>query len=238
MKISSNSLFHFTSKKKYLKDILENGFWPRYCREYGWGNIDFAIPMVCFCDIPLTQVLDHTSTYGQYGLGLNRKWITSNRSITPVHYIKNDSEIFSHINRLLKKIQDGESLTDDEYHCLMFAKKVSGNEKYRTKNIQKKLFYNEREWRYASYKKLGLSPSDYIILIDKDEEFDANPPSLNTFNNRINIDTSDIQYILIPKESNRKDMIKTIMGIKKFNNNQITELISKIISIEQIKNDF
>ena len=38
--IKSNSLFHFTPKEEYLLDILENGFWPRYCSE----DIEWLIP--------------------------------------------------------------------------------------------------------------------------------------------------------------------------------------------------
>lgn len=38
--IKSNSLFHFTHKEEYLLDILENGFWPRYCFE----DIEWLIP--------------------------------------------------------------------------------------------------------------------------------------------------------------------------------------------------
>ena len=53
MVLSSSTLFHFTRRRDTLLSILHGGFWARYCVEKGWANkeIDFALPMVCFCDI-------------------------------------------------------------------------------------------------------------------------------------------------------------------------------------------
>jgi len=33
MKPRSSTLFHFTKNEEILFDIMENGFWPRYCLE-------------------------------------------------------------------------------------------------------------------------------------------------------------------------------------------------------------
>ncbi len=35
MAISSDTLFHFTNSLEVLYKILEEGFWPRYCKETG-----------------------------------------------------------------------------------------------------------------------------------------------------------------------------------------------------------
>lgn len=66
--ISSNTLFHFTKNIENVINILKNGFRPHFCVEDlniiapDLGSIDeleFAIPMVCFCDIPLSQARVH-----------------------------------------------------------------------------------------------------------------------------------------------------------------------------------
>ena len=107
MNLSSNSLFHFTSKFEYLKDILLNGFWPRYCIEYGWGtSIDFALPMVCFCDIPLSLIEDHTKFYGNYGIGMKRSWARELKNITPVQYINYKSYLAGYLRTLLTKLKN------------------------------------------------------------------------------------------------------------------------------------
>ncbi|PIU57160.1 MAG: hypothetical protein COS88_01980 [Chloroflexi bacterium CG07_land_8_20_14_0_80_51_10] len=57
--LSADTLFHFTKSQDDLISILTNEFEPRYCIE----NLGFqtenqenlAIPMVCFCDLPLSQ---------------------------------------------------------------------------------------------------------------------------------------------------------------------------------------
>ena len=66
----ADSFYHFTPKKEHLFSIIENGFYPRYCIE----NYDYllrkykhdptiAIPMVCFCDIPITFIEGHVENY-------------------------------------------------------------------------------------------------------------------------------------------------------------------------------
>ncbi len=52
MNISANTLFHFVSQRKFLKDILHGKLIPRYCVEHFEINDylkgDVVIPMKCF----------------------------------------------------------------------------------------------------------------------------------------------------------------------------------------------
>jgi len=60
MAVSSNSLFHYTKSIESLSNILAYGFFPSYCKESIYTKDferSFAIPIVSFCDIPLSQVL-------------------------------------------------------------------------------------------------------------------------------------------------------------------------------------
>ena len=68
-RLSPDSLFHFTPSLDNLLGILDKTFYPRYCYEkfelsrhmthsIEWiKKIDAALPMVCFCDIPLSQLI-------------------------------------------------------------------------------------------------------------------------------------------------------------------------------------
>ena len=130
--IKSNSLFHFTPKEEYLLDILENGFWPRYCFEdiewlipkdlknelkkqeedNFWETLtkklikynisSIAYPMSCFCDIPLSKITAHTDFYGGFGLGMTKEWGIRKR-LNPIFYLSDNSIIPNLIQSFLLK---------------------------------------------------------------------------------------------------------------------------------------
>ncbi len=94
--ISSSVLFHFTNCIDHLKSILRDGFYPHYCLEYTLDPRDLkaatngmpparAIPMVCFCDLPLSLISKHLKEYGCFGIGLSKSWGTQN-GLAPVIY--------------------------------------------------------------------------------------------------------------------------------------------------------
>jgi len=73
-------LFHFTTKAG-LFGILENTFSISYAREKIIGNrksAQFAVPMVSFCDLRLSQLKDHMDKYGNFGIGLTKEWANRN----------------------------------------------------------------------------------------------------------------------------------------------------------------
>lgn len=75
--LSANTLIHFTRSKENLKKILEENFRIYNCREsviLGGKPSEFYVPMVSFCDLPLSEVKDHISKYGNYGIGMTKAW--------------------------------------------------------------------------------------------------------------------------------------------------------------------
>lgn len=237
MVLSSNSLFHFTSKFENLEKILSDGFWPRYCIEYGWNNhyINFALPMVCFCDIPLTQIKEHADFYGGFGIGVSPEWIRNNKNITPVQYISHESNDFKLIGRLLTKLKKG-TITDTEINKLQLAKKVSGKAVGKKEVLRTKKFYDEREWRYVPTKN---NSEQLIQPVGKHDTFDIEGFSKKTICQKLKLSIDDIRYLIIPNESHREKLIKfvrTTYGKEK--PTKIDVLISKIISLKQISEDF
>ena len=77
MPLTPNTLIHFTDTKDKLKSILQDNFRVFNCKEVVALDVKQATyyaPMVSFCEIPLSQVKEHLSKYGNYGIGLTREW--------------------------------------------------------------------------------------------------------------------------------------------------------------------
>lgn len=154
--ISANTLFHFTGSLENLIGILTNEFRPRFCLEdfnvllgdrphrddFEWG-----VPMVCFCDIPLSQTGFHLSVYGDYGIGMTKSWGRSN-GITPVLYAYPGSSLMSKFTSIVQRARDAtakEELNHDFYELVSFIKPYEGElwrEGGKLSNIR---FYDERE---------------------------------------------------------------------------------------------
>lgn len=248
--ISSDSLFHFT-KIENLLGILENEFRPNFSLErYQFEEANpfqFGIPMVSFCDMPLSSVYNHMAIYGNYGIGMSKEWAKRNR-LNPVLYLQKNSQTTKILNDVLDGIskdiigvrKDGieiESLTE-RYKLLIrfftFTKPFEGP----NKNGRITKLYDEREWRYVPDP--SLYDSTKIMLTE--EEF--NSPMLSEENEKLkkaklSFRPEDINYIIIKEESERLDLIKEIGWIKeKYDDNTRRILLSKIISAEQISQDF
>lgn len=101
----SENLFHFTKSVDYLKNILGNGFLPRYSLEdtqaFDIGLDYIGYPMVCFCDIPISRISEHTAFYGGYGLGMTKEWGLKN-GLQPLLYASRGGKL----NTLVKFLDD------------------------------------------------------------------------------------------------------------------------------------
>src|SRR4029078_6474070 len=93
MALSSNSIIHFTELKDSLKGILKENFKVSYCLEntiIGNSLSSYAVPMVSFCDIPLSEIKQNITKYGKYGIGLT-KACAEEKKLNPVLYVEKDS---------------------------------------------------------------------------------------------------------------------------------------------------
>lgn len=250
-RISSNSLFHFT-KPEYLKGILENNFIPRWNLEkftYNHKTYIMGIPMVCFCDIPLGQIQNHIKEYGQCGIGMKKEW-ANNNAINPVFYIDEKSEILELFIESVQYAHGLHGINENDFfeHRIIkdiikyllkmncYLKMVNG---ISSKNGEPKKFYDEREWRYVPDIS-GTTANSYIIP----ENECLNRDFIETENSKIKnlkleFEPSDINYIIIEKESDRMSIINEIDSAKwNYSDNEKIILKSKILTSEQICNDF
>jgi len=262
-KLSSETLFHYVDKKDYLIDILKNNFRPRYVNEtYDFQSSDLkkvAVPMLCFCDITLSNIEEHVEWYGRYGIGMNKEWAIRN-GITPVHYYSSESYMQTQLVFALEKLKrtlsqnssDSSELLEayiSMNYKLWFMKPYKGIQYHKKDRIEKsKNFYDEREWRYIpSIEELKSTEENVPMSITGNilEEYNQNVQFKNMMNSKLRnnimleFHPDDIAYIIVESENERKEMIEAIREAKFSYLVETKELLySKIISYEQIRRDF
>jgi len=242
MAISSETLFHFTPKPEYLFKILESNFRPRYYQEIikmEGLNTPFnkAIPMICFCDIPLSQIKEHINTYGNYGIGMSKSWGIKNK-LNPILYIEPQSILSESILSLLRnKPADKTGKKEGIYNVFRYMKNYKGDFFRSGKIVSNVKFYDEREWRYLPAVDTGIE-----FWLD-DVDFN-NHTALANHNRKaesypLEFQPDDIKYLIIKDESEIPDMIRALRDIKlKYPEIIIDQLVSRIITTDQIKSDF
>lgn len=167
----SSSLIHFTEKLECLKGIIKDGFRFSYCKEEYPGALvnniknqekkDFIptncclnenicntvlIPMVSFCDIPLTRSNIHAQKYGYYGVGIDRELARNiYPQLMPVQYMSSERFRLA-LNEISMMFTESKSLNSqmvDSVKLIIGTTKVYSTLRKKT-NV---LCYEEREWR-------------------------------------------------------------------------------------------
>lgn len=263
---NSNSLFHYTRNYESLMGIIRNGFLPNYCKEVMINGEIIGIPMVSFCDIPLTRAEIHRKNYGKFAIGLTKKWgvlnninpllylgsnkigkavsnIISNSQNNRKYYIEKTKELplpegdeltSKHLEYLCKCL---DSTTDEFMHNYIFAYTKMFENKNDNGDIT--INYNDNEWRYiiSDTSKWLRSEKEYIQWRGTDKKPKSIFPSLS-FN------VSDIRYILVETEEEVLKLINSINKLKTIGGKILTVenekfiLMTKIMSVERLNDDF
>jgi Putative abortive phage resistance protein AbiGi, antitoxin len=247
MPLSANTLIHFTKDKESLKGILEDNFQIFYCKEtitLGAKTSSRAIPMVSFCDIPLSQIKDHISKYGSYGLGMTKEW-GKKRGLNPVLYLSPESDLSLSFQKALNhfiKIQDGtfnvQNQTDEQRSLINLARYIKNYEANLSRNNvtdENYRFSDEREWRHVP------SYADNQAMIFDYASFEKTKEHIQTFlsNLRLSFEPNDIKYIIINDDTEIGEFINHLRYTKgnKYSHSDVERLTTRIITTEQIKSD-
>lgn len=252
MSLSTNSVIHYTNKFDNLKNILcDQSFKLKYCVE----DLEFltsfknklAINMVCFCDIPLSEVKNHIDSYGYYGIGLSKQWAKKN-GLNPVLYLEKDSILSKtfdlQLKRYLKLESEDEAVhkenIDDFFEFIKYVKMYEGPLKSGKVNNDNYRFYNEREWRYSVDNETAFENEIDAIIVESKylKDKDKSNESLDGLRLRFNYD--DISYMIVNEESEIPELLKCINDNfeTKCNAQELKILSTKIITSNQICNDF
>lgn len=259
MSTSANSIFHYTSRISHLEAILRHGFFPSYCKETiitGQNARTFAIPIISFCDIPLSQVREHMKKYGSYAIGMNLDWAVRN-GLNPVLYLERDAAVN---NGLMKGVMDflyedwHDILDEDDFtrfydgaykgaiSVMQSVKNYSGPLIRESENLGNYKFYDEREWRYIP--KIHIDHVTDYPDIFWEEDFDAMQkqfPSKPHFNQYgLPVTADDIRHLIVNDE---KELPGIISCLDKFTHLYTSDieyktLLTKIKTAKQIMEDY
>lgn len=212
--VSSSVLFHFTKTMDDLKSILKDGFSPHYCPEYTLDPIDRksaskghppmrSIPLVSFCDLPMSLIRKHLKEYGNFGIGLDKEWGLKNR-VAPVIYTHAKAQTCQPILRLTAKAveNNSETVANDLKILAAYTKPFFGPA-WRNNHIKRRvMFYDEREWRYVP-EPLYLDWNDYVNETKRTKLH-------KRFKKQYALLTppKDIQYLIVPYDKDENNILE------------------------------
>jgi len=245
MALSSNTLIHFTKEKDSLKKILEENFRVFNCKEsvvLGGKRNTIRVPMVSFCDIPLSEVKDHISKYGNYGIGMTKEW-GLRKALNPVLYVAHNSMLSASYRQAFKHYaldtdKDIDEWSDEQKaiaDVLRYMKNYEGPLMRQDEAIDSYRFSDEREWRfvppYSEPCTMFVSETYYqenINTVDK---------TLNEM--RLEFEPNDIKYIIINDDTEIGEFVDHLRRVKgkNYSLHDIERLTTRIFTTEQIKSD-
>lgn len=233
----SDNLFHFTRSLDYLQSILKEGLYPRYCLEdTRWLEIPFvAIPMVCFCDIPISRISEHTAFYGSYGLGLSKEWGLKNL-LQPLIYTPSKGAVTGFLRGLLEveqekidKIEEIFPLSKHFQAVSSILKPLSGSMLI-GEGVVEKDFYQENEWRFV--------PPEFEAAFRRDLDSKRDELNASVAQHVLRFSPQDVRYIFVKSEAEIPfifDFIQNNLGHWPLNDIKI--LTSRITSLDTLTKD-
>lgn len=245
MSLSSNSVIHFMSNLTSLEGILLEGFKVSFCKERislpSDEYVEFYAAMICFCDIPLSQVQNHIESYGQYGIGMKKSW-AENSGLNPVLYLEDKSELAKSVTNIIRRLLVGKTWNKWGAIEKEFADILRYTKNYEDDLVRKNMpvirnyrFSDEREWRYVY-----PITKDFDVVISTDD-YEKEKMTADSFVSsfRLDFEPDDIQYIIIKNEAeihSTIELLRKVVGTK-YSLKEVEKLTTRIITCEQIHGD-
>lgn len=235
---NSNTLFHYTKNFDALCGILENGFKPNYCRETFSDEAFCAIPMVSFCDVPLTRADSFIgeNSYGKVAIGMSKEWGIRS-GLNPMLYLPESPNRTIQIQKIIlsltKELNKGSQpkggftgttkqlikhlqpiiKKNIQYHYLRGLIKPYEITKSQGEKI---IAYNDNEWRY-------------LVMNDSNAEWYYNEDDYNKWRGEdgkpelsvspLTFLANDVKYLVVEDEENAEKMISYIESLQKIGGN-------------------
>jgi hypothetical protein len=236
-----------------LRSILEYGFFPHYCPEYTLDPVDKeaaskrrppmrAAPMVCFCDLPLSLIRKHLKEYGNFGIGLDKKWGLKN-GVAPVIYTHAKARTRQPVSRLtVKAVKSNDKTVVSDLEVLTAYTKPYVGPAWRNGSVKPRVqFYDEREWRYVPVIR-GIEP---LFLDWKDYRNTSKRNELHKRfkkHNALPIPPDVVEYLIVPYDKAENNILKLydyIMRLytRRYSRKDAMLVTTAIMTDDRIKKD-
>lgn len=222
-RIYSTSYFHYTRDFVGLTKILQNGFLGHYCKEDFKRNnsiISLYVPMVSFCDLPLSQI--ENTTYGDYAIGMSSVW-GNGVGLNPVCYFPNKQKnpLTNYISQLAYKFEDGGR--KEGLQLLSYAK-------------SKNKYINLKEYSWDNYKErecrrvfLNGVTKDCVMHRQQCQEL------------KLLFLAKEVTFVVVKDEQDRDNLLQQIPQWSQIGGHPSSDsllLCSKILTKQDIRNNF
>jgi hypothetical protein len=173
-----------------LIDDLKYGFFMKTGNEEIFDQYDQSIKIeaarVCFSEIKLSLVQNHSHVYGMLGIGVDRNFIRQ-RFGNPVFYVKNGkySNLMVYVRRIMEYLKVNNIDLYGEYLTLLSYFKNMND-----KNADELIFYDEMEWRITD---IGHLKNIKLITIHDE--------SSKTY--RLKLNKDEVKLIVFPDEKTK-----------------------------------
>lgn len=168
------------------------------------------------------------------GIEKSNKYLDALYAAAPTHKEDKKDKLIINLTGDLIRI-DGELLD-----LMAFTKIYSGSFFHGNKRYRNVCFYDEREWRHIP--KLHHTIPNYISKDAYQNEVQRKEANsvLEKPEYTLKFEPSDIRYIIVNKENEILPMVDSIHNIKghKYTNQEMKLLTTRIISMEQVLQDF
>lgn len=246
---------HFTRRSSVLISILQSMFFKvSYAKEEIIGtdaSRTFGIPMVSFCDIRLSQLNEHITKYGRYGIALNKGWAISN-GLNPVSYISKDCSMFGRLDARLRELRSSMKHIKSEgafeeykmaleqyndfINTMRYMKNYEGNLIRNKKPLIKNYrFANEHEWRYIPDVDSDIIPIKKIVT-GTNWKAEANKLIAQKTCSQLNFSLDDVRYVFIKDDAMSQKIIKKLQTI--LNEKDFSLIMTKTLITNQVMDDF
>lgn len=248
MPLSANTLIHFTASKEKLKQILQENFRVFNCKEsvsLEGQMATYYVPMVSFCDIPLSEIKEHISKYGCYGLGMTKEW-GMRKGLNPVLYVAQGSMLSSSYLKAVRHFNNTKYKEIDDWYdghkALMdiarYLKNYEADLIRSGETILNYRYSDEREWRYVPP---YTENCDMLHSVGESDEEEKNKilSDAKLHQLRLEFEPNDIKYIIINDDSEIREFVDHLRCVKgkNYTLHDVDRLTTRILTTEQIKSD-